>query len=303
MNNHNDKTILVTGGTGQQGGAVVTHLLKNGWKVRALVRDPNKDAAKALAEQGAELVKGDLYNRGSVDDALKNSYGVFSVQNFWLKDVGYDGEIKQGTLLAEAAQAAGVKHFLYSSVGAAHRGMGQKHFASKWLIEQHIQKLGLPYTIIRPVAFMDNYNWARPQISNGVFQSFELKPDKTMQLIAVGDIGAFSAIVFDKPDVFLGKTIELAGDELTLTQIAETFGRVIGRPVKLVPAQTPEAEQPTPEQIAMNQFFNGKGYDADIEAIRKIYPGLRKLEQYLRDTGWENMPVLPLPKEANAWGR
>lgn len=303
MNNHNDKTILVTGGTGQQGGAVVTHLLKNGWKVRALVRDPNKDAAKALAEQGAELVKGDLYNRGSVDDALKNSYGVFSVQNFWLKDVGYDGEIKQGTLLAEAAQAAGVKHFLYSSVGAAHRGMGQKHFASKWLIEQHIQKLGLPYTIIRPVAFMDNYNWARPQISNGVFQSFELKPDKTMQLIAVGDIGAFSAIVFDKPDVFLGKTIELAGDELTLTQIAETFGRVIGRPVKLVSAQTPEAEQPTPEQIAMNQFFNGKGYDADIEAIRKIYPGLRTLEQYLRDTGWENMPVLPLPKEANAWGR
>ncbi len=303
MNNHNDKTILVTGGTGQQGRAVVTHLLKNGWKVRALVRDPNKDAAKALAEQGAELVKGDLYNRGSVDDALKNSYGVFSVQNYWLKDVGYEGEIKQGTLLAEAAQAAGVKHFLYSSVGAAHRGMGQKHFASKWLIEQHIQKLGLPYTIIRPVAFMDNYNWSRPQISNGAFQSFALRPDKTMQLIAVGDIGAFSAIVFDKPDVFLGKIIELAGDELTLTQIAETFGRVIGRPVKLVPAQTPEGAQPTPEQIAMNQFFNGKGYDADIEAIRKIYPGLRTLEQYLRDTGWENMPVLPLPKEANAWGR
>lgn len=82
MDKHNDKIILVTGATGQQGGTVARHLLQDGWQVRLLVRDPNKDAAKALASKGAELVKGDLYDRASVDAALKNVYGVFSVQNY-----------------------------------------------------------------------------------------------------------------------------------------------------------------------------------------------------------------------------
>ncbi len=302
MNNHSDKMILVTGATGQQGGAVARHLLKSGWKVRVLVRDPNKDAAQTLAKQGAELIKGDLYDRASVDTALKNAYGVFSVQNFWLPDVGYEGEIKQGKLVADAAKAAAVKHFVYSSVGAAHRGMGQKHFESKWQIEQHIQKLGMPYTILRPVAFMDNYNWSRPQISNGAFQSLGLLT-KTFQMVAVEDIGAFVAIIFSRRNEFLGKTIEFAGDELTEAQIAETFSRVIGRPVKVAAPQMSEGQEPSPEQMAMLQFFSGKGYDADIAVLRKIYPGLRKFETYLRETGWENLPVLPVPKDASTWGR
>ena len=73
MSNHKDKTILVTGATGQQGGAVTRHLLKDGWKVRALVRDPNKDSAKALAQQGAELAKGDLNDRATIEAALKGA--------------------------------------------------------------------------------------------------------------------------------------------------------------------------------------------------------------------------------------
>ena len=144
MNKHNEKTILVTGATGQQGGAVTRSLLNDGWKVRLLVRDPNKESAQEFAKQGAELVKGDLYDRASVDAALKGVYGVFSLQNYWLKDVGYDGEIKQAKLLADASKAAGVQHFVYSSVGAAHRGMGQKHFEVKWLGEQYLQTLGVP---------------------------------------------------------------------------------------------------------------------------------------------------------------
>lgn len=298
-----DKIILVTGATGQQGGAVARHLLKDGWSVRALVRDPNKDTAKMLEGKGATLVKGDLYDRASVDAALKDVYGVFSVQNFWLPDVGYEGEIKQGNLLADAAKAAGVQHVVYSSVGAAHRGMGQKHFESKWIIEQHIQRLGLPYTIVRPVAFMDNYNRVRELISNGIYQGWGLRPEKTLQLIAVEDIGAFVAIVFNKPEEFLGKTIEFAGDELTEAQIAETFSRVIERLVQQRPPQPSEGQQPTPEQMAMFQFFNGKAYDADIALIRRIYPGLRTFEQYLRENGWENLPVMPLLKDGGGWRR
>lgn len=297
----NNQLILVTGATGQQGGTVARHLLKNGWRVRALVRDPNKDSAQALANAGAELAQGDLYDRASVDAALQGAYGVFSVQNFWLPDVGYEGEIKQGNLLADAAQAAGVQHFVYSSVGAAHRGMGQKHFDSKWVIEQHIQELGLPYTILRPVFFMENFNWNRPQISNGKLPGIGLYPGKTMQMIAVEDIGAFVALIFDNRAEFLGKTIEFAGDELTEPQIAATLGKVIGRSVELQAPQMPQGVEPNEEQMAMFTFFNGEGYTADIPALRRRYPGLRTLEQNLRETGWVNLPVLEIPKNAFPW--
>ena len=297
----NDRIIAVTGATGQQGGKVAHRLLSQGWKVRALARDVTKSAAQDLAAAGAELVAGDMDNRAELDAAFLGVYGVFSVQNFWLPTVGYDGEIRQGKAVADAAKAAGVKHLVYSSVGAAQRGMGQKHFESKWIIEQYIQSLDIPYTILRPVAFMENYNWTRAYILNGTFQGFGLRPDKSLQIIATDDIGVFAELALAHPAHYLGKTIELAGDELTETQIAEVFTKVIGRPVKVAESQNTNGEAPTEEQIAMFNFFNGVGYDADISALRRAYPGLQNLEQYLRRNGWENAQPIPIPETSN-WG-
>src|SRR5215217_4477598 len=229
----NNKTIAVTGATGQQGGAVARKLLADGWNVRALTRDVNKPAAQALVAAGARLVAGDMDSRSELDAAFQGVYGVFSVQNFWLPNVGYEGEIRQGKNVADAAKAAGVQHLVYSSVGSAHRGMGQKHFESKWIIEQYIQSLDIPYTILRPVLFMDNYNWSRAQILNGTFMGMGLRSEKGVQSVAVEDIGVFVALAFAHREEYVGKTIELAGDELTESQIADTFTKVIGRPVKL----------------------------------------------------------------------
>jgi len=267
--NMNDRIIAVTGATGNQGGAVARKLLAEGWKVRALTRDLEKSTAQELGRAGAELVSGDMENRSQLDAAFRGAYGVFSVQNFWLPNVGFEGEIRQGKNVADAARTAGIQHFVYSSVGAAHRGMGQKHFESKWIVEQYVKELDLPYTILRPVAFMDNYNWNRAQILNGTFTGRGLRPEKEVQNIAVEDIGAFAALVFAQPDKFLGKTLELAGDEMTESQIAETFARVIGRPVKLVLPVKGEGRRSEEEMIAMFNFFNGEGYDADIPALRK----------------------------------
>src|SRR5919112_3623770 len=165
----NDKMIAVTGATGQQGGAVARKLLADGWKVRALTRDTNKPAAQELASLGAEIFAGDMEDRAQLDAAFKDVYGVFSVQNYWLPNVGFEGEVRQGKNVVDAAKAAGVQHLVYSSVGAAHRGMGQKHFESKWQIEQYIHSLDIPYTILRPAFFMENYNWSRAYILNGIF--------------------------------------------------------------------------------------------------------------------------------------
>ena len=296
-----NKTILVTGATGQQGGAVAKHLLKDSWIVRALVRDPNKDKAQALQEQGVELAQGDLTDRTSLQNAVEGVYGIFSVQNFWLPEVGFDGEIQQGKLLADVAKEAGTQHFVYSSVGAAERGEGQKHFESKWLIEQYLKEIGLPHTILRPVAFMDNLNWSRPQISNGVLPSRGVRADKKNQLIAVDDIGAIASIAFSNPDEYLGQTIEIAGDELTEAEQAEVLSTVTGRPVKLTIQEMPEGIPPDEELLAGDRFFNGKAYTADIAAIRKMHPNLQALEDFLRANGWTDLAVLPIPENSNPY--
>jgi len=297
-----EKIIVVTGATGQQGGAVARHLLAGGWKVRALTRDVQKPAAQALKAAGAEVVRADNEDRASLERAMQGAYGVFSVQNFWLPGVGAEGEVRQGKNAADAAKAAGIQHFVYSSVGAAHRGMGQAHFTSKFEIEEYIKALGLPYTILRPAFFMDNYNWQRAGITNGVFTGLGLPPDKTLQMMAADDVGAFAARIFAGPQRFLGQTIELAGDELTEPQIAEAFSRVIGRPVQAAAPAAPEGAEPSPEMAAMHRFFSGKGYDADIPAVRRIYPGLRTFEQWLHETGWENAQPEPLPPAGSRWG-
>jgi uncharacterized protein YbjT (DUF2867 family) len=149
---------------------------------------------------------------------------------------------------------------------------------------------------------MDNYNWSRAYILSGTFTGMGLRPEKDVQTLAVEDIGVFVALAFANPQDFLGKTIELAGDEMTEAEIAETLTKVIGRPVNLV-QPTPGAGRRSDEEMeAMFNFFNGEGYDADIPALRKLHPGLLTLEQYLRKSGWENQQPIPMP-ENSGWGR
>ena len=292
----NNRVIAVTGATGQQGGAVARRLLAEGWKVRALTRDLNKPTAQALAQLGAELAPGDMEDRAQLDAAFAGAHGVFSVQNYWLPNVGFEGEIRQGKNVADSAKAAGVAHLVFSSVGAAQRGMGQRHFESKWIIEQYIHTLGVPYTILRPAAFMDNYNWSRAVILSGTLAGRGLRPEKGVQMIAVEDVAAFVVLAFANPRDYLGKTLELAGEDLTESQTADVFTRVIGRPVRLGPPMQGAMRRTDEEMKAMFNFFNGEGYSADIPALRKLHPGLLSLEAYLRKNGWENQPPIPLPE-------
>jgi len=283
-----NQIIAVTGATGQQGGAVAKILLSQGWGVRALTRDTSKPAAQALAQLGAEIVPGDLDNPDELAAAFEGAYGVFSVQNYWLPNVGFDGEVRQGKDIADVAQTAKVQHLVYSSVGAAHRGMGQKHFESKYLVEQHIQAIGIPYTILRPAAFMENAFWNREKILEGAYPSWGLPPQKAVQTISVQDIAGFTALALENPDQYLGKTLELAGDELTESQMAEKFTEAIGRPVKVESPEMPDSTIPDEEQLAMYRFFSGEAYTADINALRQMNPDLLDYATWLQRTGWTN---------------
>ena len=226
-----------------------------------------------------------MEDHSTMDRVLEGVYGVFSVQTFW--EAGYDLEIKQGKTLADAAKAVGVEHFVYSSVGSAHRETGIPHFDSKWEIEEHVRKLGLPYTILRPVFFMQNWEIMRDPILEGTLPQ-PLDPDKPLQHVAVEDIGAFTALAFEHPDEWIGREVDLAGDEQTMPQMAETFSRVTGKEIDYyrVPWDQFE-EQMGEEYAAMYRWFNDVGYEADIAALRQEYPELTTFEQYLRGHGWE----------------
>jgi uncharacterized protein YbjT (DUF2867 family) len=291
------RVILVSGATGQQGGAVSRSLLERGFAVRALTRDPEKAEARELADLGAEVVGGDLEDRSSVEQALEGVYGVFSVQQFW--ETGYEGEVRQGVQLADAAKAAGVEHYVYSSVGSAHRETGIAHFDSKFEVEEHVRASGVPYTVLRPVFFMQNWEFMREPILGGTLPQ-PLDPDKPFQMIDAEDIGIFAAKAFENPETWIGREVDLAGDEMTMPEIAGTFSRVIGRDVDYfqVPWEGFE-EQMGEEYAVMYRWFNDHGYEADISGLREEHPGLVSFEQYLRAHGWENAEA---PSEARSGG-
>jgi uncharacterized protein YbjT (DUF2867 family) len=282
-----ERLILVAGATGKQGGAVARSLLDRGFRVRGLTRNPHKPEAQALAEQGAEVVQGDMEDSSDMDTALEGAYGVFTVQNFW--ETGYDGEVQQGKTVADAAKAAGVEHFVYSSVGSAHRQTGIPHFESKWQVEEHVRQIGLPYTILRPVFFMQNWEWMREHVLGGTLAQ-PLDPDKPFQQIAVEDVGAFAAIAFEHPDEWIGREVDLAGDEPTMPEIAETFGRVAGKEIGYYQVPWDQFEEQRGEEYARQyRWFNDVGYEADIAALRQEYPELTSFERYLRSHGWEGV--------------
>lgn len=295
-----DKTVLVTGATGRQGGAVIRNMLLKGWKLRALTRNPGGHQAQSLARRGVEVVQGDLEEPASIARAIQGVYGVYSVQDFWA--VGARREIQQGKNLAAAAKKAGARHFVYSSVGGAERNTGIPHWESKWQVEQTIRDLGLPATIIRPAAFMEMYYI--DQVEVGILKGKLADPipgDKPYQTIATDSIGAFVALAFDRPQEFIGKELEIAGSELTNLEAAKVFSRVLGKPVKFQKLPLPLVRIILGKEFyLMFRWFNEEGFQADIPGLRKRYPEvhLYTLEEWLRAEGWHKRAKhIRAPKE------
>jgi len=286
--NQQDGVVLVTGATGRQGGAVVHHLLARRCHLRALTRRPQDSAAKSLAAQGVEIVQGDLEDPPSIARAVAGVRAVYSVQDFWA--VGVKREVLQGKNLADAASKAGVQHFVYSSVGGAERNSGIDHWESKWEIENHIRKLGLPATMLRPVAFMENYYV--DQVEIGILKGKLMDPirgNKLYQTIAADDIGAFAALAFSRPRDFIGAEIEIGGSELTNIDAAQVFSRVLGKQVKFQKLPMLMVRLVLGKEFyQMFRWFNDSGFKADIPGLKRRYPEvrLRSLEEWLRDEGW-----------------
>ncbi|KAI1393120.1 NAD(P)-binding protein [Hypoxylon trugodes] len=299
------KVILVTGATGKQGGAVINALLSrypNKFTILAVTRDASSSNAKRLLEKSPsiKLVQGNLDNVPELFQVARKAHsqpiwGVYSVQISMGKGVTLESEVAQGNALIDESIKAGVKHFVYSSV---ERGGDTEswenttpipHFQSKYQIERHLRDVTGPggsganmgWTILRPVAFMDNL---APGFPTKVFMAalHNHLGNKRMQWVATSDIGVFAAKAFAEPENWNRKAVGLAGDELSWEQLNESFAGATGSPAPATYWFFGSAlTYMVTEMGLMLGWFASNGYKADIAARRKDHPEMLTMEQWL----------------------
>ncbi|MFI6702991.1 NmrA/HSCARG family protein [Streptomyces sp. NPDC050509] len=284
-----DRTVVVLGATGQQGGSVAAALRADGWAVRAVVRDPSGHRARSLSAAGVETVRGDLSDPESLRAAFTDAHGVFSVQ----PNTGQAGavvtnedEVRFGTTVADIAERCGVAHLVYSStVAAGPTPTGVAHLDTKSRIEAHVRNLDIASTIIRPATFMETLVLPGMGLDRGRM-SFLMRPDQTMQFIAVRDIGRIAAAVFGSPERYAGHTEEIAGDALTGKGLAGHLAQAVGRPISYgrLPTTLLEQDEALGGSAALVDSGRLVGR-TNLDALRAEFPFLLRFDRWLAGPG------------------
>jgi uncharacterized protein YbjT (DUF2867 family) len=281
------KLVLVTGATGKQGGAVALALLTRGHQVRALTRNPASPAANRLREQGVEIAVGDFTDHDSLVRAIRGADAVYAMSTPY--EQGAEKEIAQGITITDAAKAAGVPHFVYSSVASANRATGIQHFDGKYAVEKHLQASGVPYTIVAPVFFMENLlqPWMLSSLRQGKL-AMALPASRSLQQITVADIGAFVAAVIERRDTIFGRRFDIAGDELTGKEAAAILSKTTGREVHYEGFPVDVLRAQSEDLARMFEWFDRTGYAADIKSLRRDFPEVtwHTFEEWARRQDW-----------------
>ena len=284
----NEKQALIFGATGNIGGATTRELLKRGWSVRAVTRDPSSEKAQALGSLGAELVQADMEDPISLKNIFNGMTKVLSVQNWYLD--GADGEIRQGKLVADAAKAANVDHLIHISAGDGQKNSGVPHFDSKLEVQIYMQSLQIPFTVIRPAPFMELLTEKEffPQLSAWGAMTKIIDWETKLPWVSVHDIGFSIANIFENPNKWIGKEIDIVGDVKSMHDCKTIFTKVDGKP---------------PFRIALPLWLYQKM--AKVELI-KMWQwinefSISKGEQNLWKFVESNKTINPSPIDMEAW--
>ncbi|TGJ80157.1 hypothetical protein E0Z10_g8595 [Xylaria hypoxylon] len=288
-------TFLVTGATGQQGRATVDALLARGAKVHAVVRDPTKAAARELEDLGVVLFKGDHDDPDTFRESAQGCVGIF------LNLLEYPRNpdpAKQAEGILAACKDAGIEHVVASTAGWV--GNREKwdipetqgsalveYYGGEELVENVVRRSGLgSYTIIRPLWFQSNYkgplmDFYYPEIRESSTLVHSLKPGAVLPHINVGDIGRFAAMALSDPAKFAGKEIELASENLTIREIAEALGKVVGKQITVTRAAAGEPGKPR-NSTSWHTWANSVDLRVDVEGLVQQYEfRFTTLEEYL----------------------
>lgn len=279
------RTIVVTGATGLQGGAVARRLLQQGWAVRALTRNAASTQARGLASLGAEVMQGDMEDIASLRPVFADAYAVYSVQNPFI--CGPAREVQQGKNVADMARDAGVQHLVYGSAGTGQVGSGIPSWETKLQVEAYMRQLGLPVTVLRPMAFMELLTHKKffPAASTWRLMPAVMGDRRPVGWICVDDLGAVVARVFAEPERYVGQDLSLASDVQSLAQCRVIYRRELGRrpPSMPVPAWLFRRFGFVGEDLTtMWRWLRTATIDLDTGPTRAIYPEARTVRAWLR---------------------
>jgi uncharacterized protein YbjT (DUF2867 family) len=281
-------TVVVTGATGKQGGAVVKNLLARGHEVRAVTRDTASAKAGELSKAGVTLVRASFEDTAALTKVLEGATSFFAMTTPF--EVGTQAETRQGISAVDAAKAAGV-HLVFNSAGSANRKTGVPHFDSKYAIEEHIAKIGVRATVLAPVYFMENLYFGKEQLTKGVYAS-PLPPTRRLAQVAVADIGAVAVRLLENPDRFAGRRFDLGGDELTGNEAIAVLSRITGRPFTYFQVPLDVIRQRMGEDGAkMYEWFDRVGYTFDRAALRREFPDVafHDFESWAKAQDWKTL--------------
>lgn len=319
-----DKVIAITGATGAQGGGLARAILDDaggGFSVRALTRDVDSAAARALRDRGAEVVAVDLDDPPSIAAGFEGAYGAYCATFFW-NHFSPDVELAQAAAMARAAAAGGLRHVIWSTLEDTRQWvppedprmptlMGRftvPHFDAKGEANHLFTDAGAPTTFLQTSFYWENFIYLGMGPQRGEDGGLTLTlpmADKRLPGIASEDIGRCAYGIFQAGQSMVGKTISIAGGLLTGEQMAAGFAQVLGEEVSYV-AVAPEVYRgfgfPGAEDLG-NMFQVKAEFEAeycgprDLEAARALNPRLQSFSQWL-EANRERIPVSPAPAPA-----
>lgn len=279
--------VLVTGVTGKQGGAVASELRIRGHKVRGMTRNPKSDKTLALKHKGIDIIKGNFEDPATIELALESIDTVFLMGTPFRQ--GVEAETNQGIIFVDIAKKLNIKHLIYTSVGSANINTGIPHFESKFKVEEHIRNIKVPYTIIRPVYFMENFlaPFNLPELKKGRITA-PMLPDRKLAMISVRDIGRFVAYIIERREEFLGTAIDIASDNISGKESAVIFSQTLGFNINYYQQDYEEIAAFGEDMVLMYKWFNEVGYNINIDELHRIYPeiGWLSFEDWVKEQDW-----------------
>ena len=306
-----EKIIAIIGATGAQGGGLARAILsdKGEFRVRALTRNPDSDAARTLASEGAEVVRADIDDAASVRAAFEGAHGAFLVTNFW-EHFSPEREIAQARTMAEAASATGVHHVIWSTLEDTRKWVPLTddrmptllekykvpHFDGKGEADEIFRELGVPTTFLATSFYWDNFihfGLGPKPGPDGTLALTLPMGDALLPGIAAEDIGKCALGVFRTGDTFIDRTVGIAGEFVSGSGMADAMTRALGRTVRYNEV-SPEAFRnfgfPGADDLG-NMFqvkrdFNEEYCAArDLDLSRELNPELQDFAAWLEKNG------------------
>lgn len=291
--------VAVCGSTGQQGGSVIKHLLKEKkYRIRAITRNIASPAAQALIAQGCECVAANYNNKESLRNAFRGATYLFAVTNFWDAQVlqQKESEYEHGKNMADAAAAEGVKFVVFSSLSdasvVAKSGIEVPHFTDKNRIGRYMQSIGLNCAFVYAGFYMTNFGWlgsTKRDPSGTAVLDLPVRADIGLPVFDVDDTGYYVSTILNNPAAFKDKIVYMTSGYMTVPQCIATYSAVTKDPARFRRVPYEEFETASNKEVVhMFRYFDLAGYHcgADVSESMLLFPHHTTYENFLRKSNW-----------------